>query len=648
MNKTIKLILLSVVSVSVGYGIYCGIGSGKNGPTVVEVSKQDPVKGDTKASSETQPSEDSEKSTKNEISTATKMGDGVPPEKTVRNEVQNGKAVVLFENGKTITDEEINKKINDLPDQFTSRVSLADLRTLVAWNEAYKSVMREVAKKSGVMRSEDVRRGIKKRQDTVAGMMFIDKKVQELMTFDALKKDYGEFWEKNFKGTKDFSVVAVSTSDKNLADRVKAGATDELSLQKILDANVAKIKRMDMEARPQSSFPPEISDAVLKQGVKTVVGPFEIKGAYILFYVKSITDAKKKEFTKEFAEDYKKVAYRTFLKTFVQNMYKDYGVKFFDIDGKVVDPFASNPAKSESDKEINARLVKASKLADDLILATYKGGKVTVKDLKEFYKVETLLDQTFLSMAKQFGLGFDRLITYAVKLIVDDSISSLETVRTGYDKTPDVVSKLKEIEEREVVHAYFEKNIKVTKEDAKKMFIDFIKSIPEKDKNDHEIAVKLAFYPTREEAVKALKSINAGDTKFSVIYNEKVSKKEGVDLGYVKRQGTSPELWQVLKTGASGTCCKQVFEMNGAQFGVDDSNFAIAFIGDRRPVELPKWEDKNVQINMENRAKQKKATEIAGREMAKRVVSIYGVNLADFEKRDLEKYLSQVASCSRL
>ncbi|MDR3030881.1 MAG: peptidyl-prolyl cis-trans isomerase [Holosporales bacterium] len=376
-------------------------------------------------------------------------------------EKKESKVVVALKDGSVITEDEVKKELDDVPQQLSSQMSLAELKKSMTWYLAYQKIMNEVVKKSDVYNKKDVKAGIEKRKITAAGFMLLDKKANESMTHDALKEHYDKTWKENFKDTKEFSLVAITTNNKNLANKIKESVKDDESLKQTLDSNTS-LKHMEMENKPQGMFPPEISSAVLKQGKHTVIGPFEIKTAYMLFYIKDIRDAKKQEFTEDFEENYKKIASRDFIQQYTKELYKKYNVKIMDTNGKEVDPFKiadKNADKTESKK---TKPVDLTKVKDDLVMATIDGEKITVADIKKFFKVGSLVDEAFISMAQQFNIKPEEVITYAVKLIADDKVLTKEVKETKYDDTPEVKEKLRKIEEMEYQHAFYKENIKVT------------------------------------------------------------------------------------------------------------------------------------------------------------------------------------------
>ncbi len=658
MNKNLKLILGFVAVLAVGICSYIFYNTQKSETTEQVVQNSDDVKSenvvenkDEALSSKDSNKAQSEESKVEETPTPVESADIEKKEESKVSDEQKekvnpvssdklnsspvdskkpGKTIILFRDGTRITDSDIKDDLDNIPDQISGKMSLTEIKSFLAWKKAYDKIMTEVANKSGIGNSEKIKDLIAKRKTTAAGFMLLDDEAKKLMTFDALKKHYDKIWDKNFKGTKEFSLVAITTADKNIPEQIKRNAKDLDSLKKFLESNSANIKSMDMDSRPQVMFPPEISDAVLKQGANTIVGPFEIKGSFMLFFVKSIIDAQKKEFTEEFAEEYKKVAAKDFIKEYTETLYKKYKVEIFDANNKVVDPFN---IIGKNKKEPNEKaLMVLTKLKDDAVLAKMIKGVVTVKDLKEFFKVESLLDETFVSMARQFNISPEDVIVYAVKLVMDDKVLAAEVAERNYTSFPNVQSKLQEVGNMELKHAYFKENVKVKSEDVKRAFDKFIRAIPEEDKNDNEISVKLAFFSTQDEASQSLKSIQSGEEKFGNIYKAKLEKKEATDLGYVKKRSVSPELWTMLKTGASGACCKQIVQLNSEQFGVSGKNYVLVYIADRRPVTLPSLSNEAERKYFHRLAEREKAVDLVKVHLMANIKTIEGKSIEDINK----------------
>jgi hypothetical protein len=621
-----------------------GLADLKNGSDFLDEND----KGDSEQNIPGSESDSSIKEAKSEVTEGTKNGEDSSKKKEtllsdelnlkpVHAEKKNEKPVVTFTDGSVITEADIMEDLKTVPEYISLEMPLTRIKSFLAWKRAYKKILNAATKQSKVAESDEVKRLVKKRKLTAAGFMLIDEKAKELMTFDALKHHYDEIWDKNFKGTKEFSLVAITTTNKSVADTIRNSVKSEDSLKKMIESNISNTKSMDMNNRPASMFPPEISKTILDQGVNTVVGPFEVKGAFMLFYVKSIKDAQKKEFNEEFAEEYKNVALKDFIKDYFRTLYKKYDVKIFDINKNVVDTLGIMSKPGEAKGELKEEVIKKiSDLKDEEVFATFKGGKATIGNLKEFFKVTSLLDDVFVSMSQQFGISLEEVIVYAVKLVVDDGILTKEVSELKYDKRPEIIGKLAEIEEMELQHAYFKKNVVVKPEDVKKTFTNFMKSIPEEEKNDNEVSVRLIFFPKKEDAVKELSSIAIGEKKFTPLFDDKIKKKEAIDLGYVRKQGVVPELWDLLKRGAAGACCKEIVELESEQFGISGMDYAVVYIMDKRKIPLPSLSGENEKKYFGNLAMREKAIELAKTLLAKEIKTIEGKSIKELDKNNPE------------
>jgi hypothetical protein len=140
-----------------------------------------------------------------------------------------------------------------------------------------------------------------------------------------------------------------------------------------------------------------------------------------------------------------------------------------------------------------------------------------------------------------------------------------------------------------------------------------MKAMPKESKNDNEIAVRLLFFPSKKDATNTLKSIASGSAKFSDLFKERSvsGDKSVVDLGYVKKEGVPPELWDSVKKVASGVCCKDTLEIDGSQFGVEELRYAVAYVADRRPVRLPSLSNPQDKKQFQAMAEREKAIEIS-------------------------------------
>ncbi|MDR0744815.1 MAG: hypothetical protein LBE97_02570 [Holosporales bacterium] len=548
-------------------------------------------------------------------------------------EKKESNAPVVFRDGSVIAEDELKAALDQVPQQLSNQMTLSDLKQCLSFHLAYKKVMKKVVAKSPISKSKKVKDAIEKRKVTAAGLMLQDEAAEKAMEDkEDLKKHYDKMWEANFKDTEEYSLLAITTSDLKVAKKIEQ-AEGEAEVKNILDAHSGAVKFIELKDKPEAMFPPEVVKDVKKKGVNSVIGPFKVRGVQMFFVVEDIHPARKQEF-EVVAENYKKIAKRDFTAKVMEGFYVEYDVKIFGPDGKPIDPFKIIP--KDPKKEDKSKPLDFSKVKDDFVTATVDGEKITIKQVKLFFHVESFLDDSFLAMAQQFKIRPDQVALYAVKLVVDDAVLAKKVKKLKFNESPKVREKLEIIEDMELTHAYLKEDTKVTNEDIKETFSSYMKAIPEEDKNDHEISVKLVLFETQEDANAALKSIKSGEKKFSFVFKQHESK-GAKDLGYVKKRETSPEFWGILKTGASGTCSDQVAAIDGAIFGFDGMNYAIIYIADRRPVTLPKLSDPGVKNQFKALAQRKKAVELIKADMKSEVETVNGQSIEEIEKANPER-----------
>lgn len=588
-----------------------------------------------------------------DISKTSDGAEGSSKEKSEAVETAAGKVSASFKDGTKIHESKIMEEMNSIPDQLSAKMSLLEIKSFLIWKAIYNHVMMKAVKDSKIAENPEVKELIEKRVSTAAGFMLMDEGAKKLMTKDALKKHYDKVWDETFKGTKEFSLIAITATDKKIAEKIQNTVKNEKALKDIADSNKSVVKIMELNDRAEGMFPAEISSAVLKQGVNTVVGPFAINGNFMMFFVKKVDDAKKHEFDSAFEEGYRKVAAKDFIKEYTMSLYKKYGVKILDTEGKEVNPFkiveqASNNSndKSKEDekkksKDKKKKSVDISKIKDTDVFAHIGTDKITAADLKEYFKIKSLEDESFLSMAKQFEITPAEVILYAVKLMADDRVLAKEVTSLNYTKKPKVAKKIKEMTDMELEHGYLRTKVIVSSEDLQRTYKKFIASIPEEDKNDNEIATRLVFFATKEDASAALQGILSGKTKFSDLYKEKsVKDKSVIDLGYLRKQKTDPAVWEILKKGASGTCHKEIVEIDGEKYGVQGKKYAIINISDRRPISLPSLANPQEKQYFQRLAEKEKAAEIISALFAKEVETIAGKPYSKYSEDEIKRTVS--------
>ncbi len=463
-------------------------------------------------------------------------------------------------------------------------------------------------------------------------MMLLNDKATKLMTDQALKAHYDKIWKENFTGTKEYSLKVITTSDKIVAENIAKIAIDETKLNEAIEANRSQLKTMDLDNKPEASLPPEIINPVRKKGKGAIVGPFSIRGVFMIFFVKDVKEAKKHDFSGKFKEEYKKIAMKDFIKQVSNKQYQEQRVKFYDLNGKEIDIDKQSESIKGSAKSKRApdSQFAIGKLNDETILARIGDAPVYAKEIKKFFKLKSLQDEALVMMSQQFNMKLSDVLIYATKLIVDDKLLAKEAEESKYMETPSVKQKIKELVKIELTRAYLKKHIKISPEQIKRTYADFMNAIPEEDKNDHEISMKMVFFSTKPEAEKVLSAINTGQRKFNEVFRDKESvDKTAIDFKYVTRRVVDPELWAILKRSASGACNQDVIETDGAKFGFDGQNYAIIYVGDRRPVTLPSLSNPADKQYFEAMAYKQAASKFVTAALQQAVVTIFDKSIQE-------------------
>lgn len=511
-------------------------------------------------------------------------------------------AAVVFTDGSTISKNVVNDELKDLPLDVASHMPYQQLLQLLSFKLAYKKIIDTKAAELNLINDKNIKESIKSRCKTFASSKYLDEQVEKMMTDDEVKKYYDETWEKHIKGTQEISGILINVSSKAQADRLIKEVKNEEQLNKIVAEYKTNgkeaIATMPLDDYPEGGLPVDISKQIKAKGVNSVVGPFNIQGISTLFFVKSIHLAVKKPFSDEIKTQYKQIGRREFINRYIDKLMTDLKVTVYDLNGKVLDMNA-NGDKNKNNKDKSKKddkPVDLSKIKDDFVIAKI-GDKQTVKitDLYKMYNVTALENELFASMSFQLKVSMEEVIQSAIKLCVQERLIVDEMERSGFMKRSDIVSKIDALEKQQLRRAYFNKTVKITENDARKEFNKYTKMMKESIKDDQEISVKMMLFKTRAEADKKLSSYKEDGKKFSDDFDAAIkNSKPAIDLGYIRKSNPDAgirTIWEAVKTAGGSTCYGKVINLKGETFGFSGSDFAIVRVGERRPIQLPKFEE---------------------------------------------------------
>ncbi len=189
-------------------------------------------------------------------------------------------------------------------------------------------------------------------------------------------------------------------------------------------------------------------------------------------------------------------------------------------------------------------LIKKNKkpLEDNEIFATYKGGVIYVKDIKNYLKK---LENTFNQK-----IDINNLKTEEKKLVVDEIVNGRIILglakNSNIPKTEEYKNKLKEAEELLLKEMFLQNLIdKNVTEEAIKNKYEEVKKLVEGKK---EYKVKQIVVKTKEDIQKVVKELKTKTfEEVAGKYSIDAGKENGGNLGYVLEGQTIPEFEKVLK-----------------------------------------------------------------------------------------------------
>jgi hypothetical protein len=524
-----------------------------------------------------------------------------------KNATPLSRAVVEFRDGNVITEDDINEAIREIPEEFTNRMTMGQLKLFVA----ILLICRRVAalEIANMPLDEVDRKKVAQRVNSIILAELFRLLVAEKMTYSALKAHYDKTFYEALKNKKAVDVKIIMMRDNADVAKLRTVAKSETSLTKYLDEN-PNITSTALTNRLLDALPPEVAKAALNGDTSKLIGPIPARNVLMFFYITKVYDAKKEPFTDAMVPQYKKIAYNDFMKEVLKELYKAHKVKVYDCEGHEVDPFNISSKAKDGDAAI-------AKLKDNDVLARWDGGTVTVKDVNDFFSMPSLNSEQLKEMSRRFKIPLGSVVTYAVKMVMDDKIAKQEIERRGLDKDPEVRKIVTRETDDEKFHIHLAKTVKVAESEVTSIFRKLVSMV---DKDDHEVSAKLLLCDTKEEAESMLRSVLSGDKKFATLY-ESATKENRMELKNATKRSVSPTLWGSLKGTAAAACSKTVIEI---ETNSGEMRWAVLFVANRRVIPLPTLSDPGVKQQCTTIAFQEKAVQEVKEMITKRVNTISG------------------------
>ncbi len=610
-----------------------------------EASKPTSQENSSKTNTENKTSETdkSQKNTSTEVATSNSSANtNSTPEVNVN---KDKNAAVVFTDGSKIDKTVVNAELSNIPLELSSRMPYAELLRLISFKLAYQKLIDTKAKEMNLADDPEISKSMASRRKSYASSKYLDEQVKKIMTDSELEKYYDEMWDKHMKGTNEVSGIMISVSNKEQSDKVLKVKSEE-ELNKIV--NTYKTGKMPIATQPfdmpESVLPPDIVKQIKAKGANSVVGPFSIQGMAMFLFIKSVHLAVKKPFNGEIREQYKQLAHREFANRYVNKLIEDNKVVIYDLRGKPVD--LKTQERTDKKTEEKKDPVNLSTIKDDFVIAKI-GDKTTLKisDLYTIYNIKSIENELFASMSVQLKVSMEEVIQSAIKLCVQDKLIELEMDKNKFMETAEIKAKFGQIDAQQLRRSYFNKTVKITEADARKEFNKYLETIKPDAKDDQEISVRLMFYGTENDAKTALKKYQSNPKSFSKDFDDAVKDKKAMDLSYIRKVPPASPLspiWEAVKTAAPAACCKQIIKLNGEMFGLGKAGFAVAYVGDRRQIKLPTFQE--TQTFFRKVAEKMQAIAIVEKLMKQEIAFVNDVPMNSIKDEELNKVLINIVT----
>ncbi|CAO5675808.1 MAG: Foldase protein PrsA [Holosporales bacterium] len=492
-------------------------------------------------------------------------------------------------------------------------------------------LMEQEAIKEGIDKKPEIVKAIADRKRAVVIAAYLEKEVKTKVSEETLKKKYEEIKKMIPENEKEYEiahiVVKTEAEAKALIADIKANKiTFDKALEKTLDerskakgGKIGYLKRMDIT--------PEIFEKIeaAKDG-DVLSTPLTLgKAGSSIFRVVSRRPLQVPEFEK-IKDEIRNALLPELSLDLVKGMKTEAELKLFNLEGKEI-PERTQEELNQDLKNDAPSSVDASKLSDDFICATYKDGKITLKDLKE----------TYASLPEMFKmLPFEKIYELVLIRVCNDQIIAKAAEKSGILSDAKVQEKMKSEAKLVVQEAYLKAKAEseISETDMKAEYNAIVKNMS--DKNEMEYRLRHIGFKTEEEAKAALKKLKAGDAfdkMVEVSIDESTKDKKG-ELGYARKSMLPQDIFEAISKTPKGTLVNQVCKLS-------DNMYSIMRVEDKRPVTPPTFEQ--LKDKIKNSLTAKKAALVLEKLRSKFKItyeSIKGLPTAE----EIEKIVKEINS----
>jgi peptidyl-prolyl cis-trans isomerase C len=518
-----------------------------------------------------------------------------------------------FPNGDKLTIADVKATLNTLPPQLKD-VPFTKLYEMLLRHAVDTKLISIEARKAGFDKKDDVKKAQDERKKALVLKTFLENEVKKTVTDADLENKYQELKKMVPENEQEYQVFHILVKEEAQAKKIiqdlRSGKRKfEDALSESVDKKTAA-KGGELGWVGRLGMPPEMWAKVEKAKSNDIIDtPLNVgQLGYSILMVKDHRNVQIPAFADVKADLLKAMTPEFSIKV-VKALKADLDVKIYGLDGKQI------PEKSE--EELRAALEKdapstvdASKLDDNMTCVEFKGGKVTLKEVKESVKT---LPQPLQN------LPVEKIYELLVIRLLNNKVIEAASEKAGLDKDEELTKRIALDSESVLQNAYLEEEAGklVTNEDLRSHYDKVVKAIAAK--GEMEYRLRHILVGNLEDAKKLVKRIKSGESFDSMVSQslDEASKESKGELGYVRRGMLPKELGDAIAKTPVGTMISEPLNLNG-------KGFSIMRVEDKRAVEAPKFEQ--VKAELERAQKAEKAIKVVEKLRAEHTVKRFGLD----------------------
>lgn len=504
-----------------------------------------------------------------------------------------GKVAALLPDGTSIAQEEVFKRVEKLPQRVRDSMPFTQLYNLVLFVILQEHVAYQAAVNEHLEDKEDVAARLKTMYSDLLQQLYLDEVSEKLITEEAIKKQYDSL-TKGFKSEPEVGLRHILVKTPEAARKViallKSGQSfDFVQKNNSEDKDVEKNQGYLGFFR-KGQLPKEQADEIMATEVgQYVKTPIQVPGTgYSVLYVKEKRDSKPASIEKV-KSSLRSLVLKRLAMEHIQSLFKKYGVKIFDPEGKVI------PIKTIDERLEEVRQRRAQK--DKQPTKEEKRKEASLDSLKNEFVVvsldsgEKVTFEQILAFIKEKPGMFKNLSVYETYTTAAEECANRIVLRMAVEeaqmaKRTQAIEKWNQTKRTYLYREYLRRAAEklLTESELRQRYDKLVAKI---DPNEVEVSLRAIPVASMEDGNKALAALKSGKP-FEEVLNtyctEDEFKKRKGEMGYIRKKQLSrlsTELVEAVNTAPKGTLLPKPLLVQG--------RVLVIKVNDKKPITIPKY-----------------------------------------------------------